>query len=202
MNDFINAVVKTFFIYFNYNHIVHIVAIFIVLFFILWIGVVFIRGYFKPNKEFQNIKRRLNEAINMLPEQDHRNEFVRDYRDIDENFSKEDSVFSYLWKEFNEQLIKPSQEVSVFQNSIRPKEFFTLNHILGQHNINLRWLNSLSGILVGLGVLGTFVGLTFSLMSVVPSLFGEGKDLNKAVETLISGSGVAFITSIAGLFLA
>ena len=159
-------------------------------------------GYLKPSRRLQSIKKRLEEAINLLPKQDHRNEFVKNYRNIiDESFSRDDSTFSYLWKEFKEQLIKPSQEVNVFQNSIRPKEFFTLNHILEQHKINLRWLNSLPGVLVGLGVLGTFVGLTWSLISVVPDLSaGDQENLNNAVKTLIKGSGIAFVTSIVGLF--
>ncbi len=158
-------------------------------------------GYFKPSRRLQSIKKRLEEAIKLLPKKDHRNEFAKNYQNIiNEDFSRDDSIFSYLWKEFTEQLIYPSQEVIVFQNSIRPEKFFTLNHILGQHKINLRWLNSLPGVLVGLGVLGTFAGLTWSLISVVPDLSEGGKNLNDAVKTLIKGSGIAFVTSIVGLF--
>lgn len=158
-------------------------------------------GYLKPRGRLKNIKKRLKEAIDILPKNDHRNEFVKNYRNINNNFIKNNPIFSYLWKEFREHLIEPSQEVNVFQNSIRPQKFFTLDHILEQHKINLRWLNSLPGILVGLGVLGTFVGLTWSLISVAPHLSSEDQEVLKgAVKTLISGSGVAFVTSIVGLF--
>ena len=158
-------------------------------------------GWLKPRRRLRNIKKRLKEAIDILPKNDHRNEFVRNYRNINNNFIKNNPIFSYLWKEFSEHLIEPSQEVNVFQNSIRPQKFFTLDHILEQHKINLRWLNSLPGILVGLGVLGTFVGLTWSLISVAPDLSSENQEvLKRAVQTLVGGSGVAFITSIVGLF--
>ena len=55
------------------------------------------------------------------------------------------------------------------------------------------------GILVGLGVLGTFIGLSMSLIRVFPNLQDKEKDLEGAVELLISGAGVAFFTSVAGL---
>ncbi len=153
-------------------------------------------------RETKSIKKKLEEAIKKLPAKDHRNEFVRLYHNkINPFFSKEDSLFTHLWIEFTEQLIEPerNKEKPFFQNSIRPEKFFTFSALLKKVNINFKLVESMPGILVGLGVLGTFVGLSVSIIRVLPQLKGMEKNLEQAVETLISGAGVAFFTSVFGL---
>ena len=53
------------------------------------------------------------------------------------------------------------------------------------------------GILVGLGVLGTFLGLSLSLLQAFPLLTDQ--KLESAINILISGASVAFFTSVFGL---
>ncbi len=175
-----------------------IACIVIVIFSLVIIGVTI---YFWPSGiKIKMLKDRLNQAINKLPTTHHREEFVNNYHHINDFFSRDESVFSYLWKEFTEQLIEPSAESQqkFFQNSIRPQKFFTLEALLTLNKIDLRSISSAPGILVGLGVFGTFLGLTISLMFV--ALSGLNDNAAEAVQTLISGSGVAFITSLVGLF--
>ncbi len=142
----------------------------------------------------KQLSREIKAAIQQLPTSDQRNEFARQYHKINDYFRQ--SVFSHLWLEFTEQLIKPSDKETVFQNSIRPEKFFTLEYFLKEKKINLKLLASMPGILVGLGVLGTFFGLSVSL---VPALYKLQETPTEAVQILISGAGVAFFTSVAGL---
>ena len=149
-------------------------------------------------RETKKIKKRLKEAIQKLPDKDHRKAFAQRYEDeINPYFSKEDSLFTHLWIEFTEQLVKPSKEEPDFQNSIRPEKFFTFDALLKKANINFKLVESMPGILVGLGVLGTFVGLSVSIIRVLPHL--KDNKLDTAVDLLISGAGVAFFTSVVGL---
>ena len=171
--------------------------------------VTFIKAFGLPGllsfwKETEQLNKNFKEAIQKLPTADtieeKRNEFVRQHQEIDDYFKDDRSVFSHLWMEFTEQLIEPTDREPVFQNSIRPEKFFTLENFLKQKNINLKLLESMPGILVGLGVLGTFVGLSISLLRVLPYLEEGNQNLNQAVEILMSGASVAFFTSVVGLF--
>ena len=156
-------------------------------------------------KAGEQLKKKIKEAIQQLPTasttEEQRNEFARQYNEINDYFKKGQSVFSHLWQEFTEQLVKPTDKEPGFQNSIRPEKFFILEDFLKQKNINLKLLESMPGILLGLGVLGTFVGLSISLIQAFPLLQDnpETEKLTDAVQILISGAGVAFFTSVFGL---
>ncbi len=153
-------------------------------------------------RETKKIKKNLEEAIEKLPDKDHRNEFTRRYqREIDPYFSEQGAFFTHLWIEFKEQLIEPGEEEAVFQNSMRPKEFFIFDDLLKKQNLNFKLIESMPGILVGLGVLGTFTGLSISILRAMPKLPSQGDmgNISEAVNLLISGAGVAFFTSVVGL---
>ena len=151
-------------------------------------------------REANRLKGEIESAIKKLPTEktteEQRNEFARKYHEIDEHFRKNGSIFSHIWLEFTEQLIEPSDKDPIFQNSIRPEKFFTLEYFLKQKNINLKLIESMPGILVGLGVLGTFVGLSVSLIPALGKLQG---DPSGAIQDLMGGAGVAFFTSVFGL---
>ena len=124
------------------------------------IGAFSLLSFLKKAKELdENIKS----AIEELPKDNFRNQFTKKYHKINEEFSSEKYIFNHLWKEFTEQLIEPTDSETVFQNSIRPEKFLTLKYLLKKKNINSKLLDSMPGILVGLGVLGTFTGLSLSL---------------------------------------
>ena len=155
-------------------------------------------------KKTGHLKEVFEKAIRKIPEANtidkRRLEFVKRYNEIKEYFQNDKSAFSHFWLEFTEQLVEPTEEEPVFQNSVRPEKFFILANFLKQKNINLNLLESMPGILVGLGVLGTFIGLSISLIQVFPYLQeGQKQDLTQAIEILIEGAGVAFFTSVAGL---
>ena len=160
------------------------------------IGFFSLVSFWKKTKELdENIRL----AIKELPTSDYRNNFTKKYHEINEKFSSSKYIFNHLWKEFSEQLVEPTDKEPIFQNSIRPEKFFTLEYLLKKQNINSKLLESMPGILVGLGVLGTFSGLSVSLFLVFPDLAGQNPNLKEAINTLISGASVAFFTSVVGL---
>lgn len=64
--------------------------------------------------------------------------------------------------------------------------------------INLRLLDTAAGTLVGLGLLGTFLGLTLGIKDFDSS---STQNIQKSIQLLLSGMGTAFITSLVGMLL-
>ena len=72
-----------------------------------------------------------------------------------------------------------------------------------EHNIlfstlNLRFINNVSNILIGFGILGTFVGLTYGIAD---SNFETTEAIKSSINNLLSGMGTAFVSSIWGMGL-
>jgi len=75
--------------------------------------------------------------------------------------------------------------------------FFNEQNIL-YASLNLRTVNNVSNTLVGLGILGTFVGLTYGIAN---SNFETTEAIKNSINNLLSGMGTAFISSIWGMGL-
>ena len=65
--------------------------------------------------------------------------------------------------------------------------------------MNLRFWNSVPSLLVGLGILGTFVGLVGGLIPFSGINFEETGEIRSAIEGLLSGVSTAFVTSVWGI---
>lgn len=63
---------------------------------------------------------------------------------------------------------------------------------------NMRMLDAASGTLVGLGLLGTFLGLTLGIIGFDTS---SSEKINTGITSLLSGMGTAFLTSLLGMSL-
>lgn len=77
------------------------------------------------------------------------------------------------------------------------ESYFNEQSILA-HHLDLRYWQALPGILLGLGILGTFVGLTFGIAGFDTT--GREK-IEQSIQTLLSGMGTAFVTSVWGMLL-
>lgn len=62
--------------------------------------------------------------------------------------------------------------------------------------INLRMLDAASGILVGLGLLGTFLGLTIGVSGFDST---DSANIQKSIQNLLGGMSTAFLTSLLGM---
>ena len=78
------------------------------------------------------------------------------------------------------------------------EEFFNSSELARAKRINLKHINSAPGVLSGLGVLGTFVGLTISVVTFDSS---DSTAIMASIKTLLGGMGTAFITSLTGMAL-
>jgi len=69
--------------------------------------------------------------------------------------------------------------------------------VSAQYKFNLRLIQAIPSILTSIGILGTFFGLSYAVVH-FDSSSSEG--IRDSIETLLSGMGIAFYTSIAGMF--
>lgn len=74
--------------------------------------------------------------------------------------------------------------------------FFNDKSATKEYRINLRLLDSASGILVGLGLLGTFWGLTEGISGFDSS---NSQNIQSSIQSLLNGMGTAFVTSLVGM---
>jgi hypothetical protein len=77
------------------------------------------------------------------------------------------------------------------------EDYFNEQNIL-LATLNLRAINNVSNTLIGLGILGTFVGLTYGIAD---SNFETTEAIKNSINNLLSGMGTAFVSSIWGMGL-
>lgn len=107
---------------------------------------------------------------------------------------KEAKEFEGLWMAYQSSFSKINEENKTNEHA---EEYFNEHNIL-YASLNFRLVNNISNILVGLGILGTFVGLTYGISD---SDFSTTDLIKESINNLLSGMGTAFTTSIWGMGL-
>lgn len=82
------------------------------------------------------------------------------------------------------------------KSNIPASEFINDDSICKCYKLNLRMLDTASGTLVGLGLLGTFLGLTLGIANFDSS---NTEKINESIQGLLAGMGTAFFTSLFGM---
>ena len=110
------------------------------------------------------------------------------------------------WREFEDSLIegkRPGNQEDENQEVVYKTDeaslFFSEERLLDQH-LNLRFWNSVPALLVGLGILGTFVGMVWGLIPFSDVDFTNTDQIREAIKELLSGVSTAFVTSVWGMF--
>lgn len=119
--------------------------------------------------------------------------------DLEKVFEDENKLFKKAWQEFKESLVIPERRKVVYKTD-EASFFFSEDRLLGQ-SLNLRFWNSVPALLVGLGILGTFVGLVWGLIPFSGIDFKQTEEIRKAIEKLLSGVSTAFVTSVWGMLV-
>lgn len=114
--------------------------------------------------------------------------------DFSEDKIKEERLFSEVWQDYQESFIEFNGVKKTDEFSF---DYFNEKNLLAA-TTNLRLINSIPATLVGLGILGTFVGLTYGISNFQTS---STEQIKVSIETLLSGMGTAFVSSIYGMLL-
>ena len=125
----------------------------------------------------------------------------RTYLDVSEVSKSDDIVNSIkgsnltgLFEEYEKTLVYAIDGHK--KTNIPSSEIFTVSKITKQNNLNLRLVDAASGTLVGLGLLGTFLGLTLGVRNFDTA---NVQNIQSSIQSLLNGMSTAFLTSLLGM---
>ena len=113
---------------------------------------------------------------------------------ISQNLQKSQLLRS-SWRKYESSLVKDAVGKQVYSTA-DAEEFFSMPALTA--GLNVSFFSSLAGIFTGLGILGTFVGLTYGLWGMDT---GDTAALANSIRQLLGGANTAFLTSIFGIVL-
>lgn len=114
-----------------------------------------------------------------------------------------DAMLGASWNRFSHSLIVPSRPDRPVLATAEARQWFDLASLFRAAGADLRYHAALPGLLVGAGLLFTFLGLAAAL-SAAGGVVAEGVsqiERNAALRDLLGAASVKFVTSLAGLFL-
>jgi len=120
--------------------------------------------------------------------------FAKIRKKIKEQKFEQTKNLNNIWKAYKSSFSTYAGKEKTSEHS---DEYFNEHNVL-YACLNFRVINNISNILIGLGILGTFVGLTYGISD---SDFTTTEKIKESINNLLSGMGTAFITSIWGMGL-
>ena len=141
--------------------------------------------------EFPNARKRRNELI-----------FKYNFSNINDAICQ-NAIFRHHWSEFTESLVHSNDNDTPVRNSHSAAFFFNEDNII-LPNYSAATYTATPNYLTGFGILGTFLGLAGGIYLASAGLSGgfdadNTEKLRTALNQLLSGAGLAFMTSIVGL---
>lgn len=106
------------------------------------------------------------------------------------------SKLSGLWEEYETTLAYDIDGQK--KTNIPSSEIFSIHKIARNSKLNLRIVEAASGTLVGLGLLGTFLGLTLGIRDFDTA---NVQNIQISIQSLLDGMSTAFLTSLLGMGL-
>lgn len=153
---------------------------------------------FKFSREYAFCRKEINSALSILKGKKHDN-ILDDFEGISKQLSG-NPLIGPIWGEYEKTIVKVVAEngkAELFSTTDAICYFNEESVIGGQIRVDL--YGSIPSLLTGLGIFGTFLGLTIGLSGV-----GSITDKNsiQGIKNLLDGMGTAFATSLWGLILA
>lgn len=155
--------------------------------FIIGAGFCF-RWFFRISKAGSSVKQ----IISVL--QNYSRESIREnYGNLQAEMGQ--APYDSIWKKFERTLFKSKAEGVLMTQD--PEAFYNDRTLL--ENLPLDLFRAMPGIFTGLGLLGTFAGITVGISGID---LGNVETMKSGIEVLLSGTKTAFLTSVVGLILA
>ncbi|WP_192499363.1 hypothetical protein [Skermanella pratensis] len=112
------------------------------------------------------------------------------------------SVLGSRWREFRESLLIPHTSGRPIRTTSRPEVWFDLGLLrVPGIDIDLRYHAAMPNLLVGAGLLFTFIGLSAALATAGGVVTGTASVRNDALKLLLETASFKFVTSLVGMFL-
>ena len=101
------------------------------------------------------------------------------------------------WESYKHSIIKSQDENEEILFAKEGAENYFDSEIMLSRYLNISYYGNAAGQFTGLGILGTFVGLTLGIGGILSNM----DDMKQGIEVLLGGVSTAFITSIVGILL-
>lgn len=137
---------------------------------------------------------------------------IRALSDSLKNYTNENIIYSFEtldaklkqhplaavpWEKYRKNLARrKDEEIVRIYSTVEAEEYFNVSAFTG--SVYLQFFSGMAGIFTGLGILGTFVGLTIGLDGIDTSSTAA---LQGGISGLLGGMNTAFLTSIFGIIL-
>jgi len=119
--------------------------------------------------------------------------FKNDFDELRDRLYGKLGSMDELWNSFINSFHKTDDKLT---QTVDAEYFFNTDTLL-KDRMNYKLLNYIPQALVGLGLLGTFLGLTIGLSEMD---LGNKENIKTSIETLISGTKTSFSTSLFGMY--
>ena len=147
-------------------------------------AILFVAYFYFCAKEISAINDEIKKAVEYL-------DTSREFENIDAEF-KNYSRLLPVWKIFAKSLTTTND---VAYSTTAAAEFFSTQNLT--RGMNMSFWQAYGGIFTGLGILGTFLGLTYGLSGL--DMSNNIETLQNSIKKLLSGVESAFVTSLVGI---
>lgn len=120
------------------------------------------------------------------------------FQELDEKMKENHFIFP-LWEKYRRNfiIIPDDEEINHVYSTTDADEYFNFSNLSA--GISIEFWQNLAGVFTGLGILGTFLGLTIGLLGFDMS---SSATIQKGMSNLLNGTSTAFLTSIVGILCA
>lgn len=163
----------------------------------LFLLTIFITSLIRLILSWLKDRKQINKLFNILNNYKDK-DIGLEYGNLVAEIEKSDKTLKNIWNEFDESLIKKQSLDGklLIRNSIDSEYFFNKDTMIS--HIGSKLYSAIPGVLLGIGLLGTFFGLYVALVQLN---VGDAEQLSDSIKLLINMAGVKFAASIWGLSL-
>ena len=149
----------------------------------------------------RRLLQRLDHGIRLLATSSNPEDFGLNYEKVSLELER-DTLLGTPWRGYRNTLIIPRVAGTPIIATVEPRTWFDLAALFRDAKADLRYHAALPGLLVGAGLLYTFLGLAAAL-SLAGDVVQSGDDhaRNAALHDLLGAASAKFITSLFGLLL-
>lgn len=127
--------------------------------------------------------------------------FAERYEEVNASLGR-DPILRGAWREYRESLLLPRTAGRPVRSTTRPAAWFNLDLLRGPAiETDLRYHAAMPNLLVGAGLLFTFLGLAVALGSAGEVVTGTAAERNGALRQMLDTASFKFITSLMGMLL-
>lgn len=159
---------------------------------IIWVGVKYSNVY----KQIIELAEKIDVFTDELEKYNFSNA-IHEFNDIEKIFLN-NVLLKNIWIAYSKTLIKFKDDDGndVIYSTTYAEDFFNLENVFDNNKINISFWQNIGGIFTGLGIFGTFIGLTIGVMNIN---IQDTATMQNGIKNLLSGLSTAFFTSLVGI---